>query len=372
MGTQLLLALALDPTQRSCRFCAQRASYCEQALEDLHLATDTSYNVRLMAMLASDTIGGSVAVQSLSLQVGQQQAVLLPDGVLCGMRLTLVLTLVLQSEVPAQRHFVVIARDPLHPRQIACSPDMTEISCRQATAYFVVDYQVDNCVASVTGRSALPDPPPPLDQQRSYVHYYYRALVSTEDVSLRSQMQQLSLCGESWLQLYENSHLPLYCDADQALFVALKPWHQAALYTTAHWLSGQRDTEIYTSLERLASVCEVRHDPLPYLSNLSALAMARGVPEEALDWLMLCEWATTNRAQVVTEVNVTLPTYFYRQWEWYFSPFVYVIYFNDAWMGAKSAALVALIVLTGVVALAALAFTLKLIGRTLRVRYHLL
>lgn len=360
-GDQLEIQLLLDSTQRSCRFCSQQASYCSQAMEDLHLATDTTYNLRLMAL--SET--GSAVSQSFSLATGTPSIVFSVPALECGRRLRLVFTLVVQSEVPTQRHFLLIARDPLRPRQIACSQTISDLSCRQAPLYFTVDYTVNNCIASVAGSSPLP--PKPQSPGLSYVHYYYEAVAMNDSVQRRA-LEALSLCGESWLSLYERAHLSLYCDQDQSLFVALKPWYQAALYTTAHWLSGRRDVQV--TLERLEALCEARDEALPYLFNLSK-SLQHGAAPEALDWLTLCEWTTLGEPNAAAhEVNATLPPYFMRQWDWYFSPFMYVIYFNDPWMGAKSAALLSLIVVTGVVALAGAAYTVGRIIRTLRFRYQ--
>jgi hypothetical protein len=371
MGAQLRLTLALDPLQRSCRFCTQQQSYCTQtygtanSTTGLHLADDTSYNVRVISLADDNT-----ASQSLLLPVGQLAVSVATPGQRCGAQLSLVVQAILTAEAPTHRDFLVQARDPDAPLLVNCSQTLSDLSCRLAPAFYRVAYRVDNCVASQQGSSPLPPVPA---RPHSYVQQYYEAVAMRDDET-RDALRALTLCGESWLALFERARLEIYCDAQQAVFVALKPWYRAALVTAAAWRSGRRDLAVWQALEQLERLCVVRDEPLEYLSNWT-IALARDLaplPTEDGDWATLCEWAQQAAPRgplVELHTNVTLPWYWTHETDWYFAPFLYVIYYNDPWMGVKAAALVALFVLSGAVVITGLCYVVFVIWRHQRQRY---
>jgi hypothetical protein len=371
LGTQLRLTFALDPQQRSCRLCTVQQSYCQASFgpanstDRLHLASDTSYNVRVVSLGDDDS---SAVSHSLLLPPGQNALTLAVPGQRCGQPLQLVVQAILTVESPAQRDIFVQAREPAHQLLRNCSQTLSDLACRLAPQFYYVAYRVQNCVASQRGSAPLP---PVLVTQRSYTHQYYEA-VAMRDTETRDALRALSLCGESWLALYERARLEIYCDADQALFVAPKPWYRAALATTAAWRSGRRDMAVALALEQLERLCVARDEVLPYIVNWSA-ALLTPLPDDSGDWATLCEWSrAVDGPPVELHTNVTLPWYWARRADWYFAPFVYVIYYNDPWMGVKAGALVALFVVSGAVALTGLCYVVFQIWRHNAARYRVI
>lgn len=357
LGRALRFTVEPDATQASCRFCQIAARYCTQrydgnlstAAGQLHLAHDTQYNLRIIALRGNETSG------ALSLALApRQQEIVVPTaqlgGPLCGARLRAVVLGYVTAEAPLVRDFQATARGADN-ESIQCSRAATgaDLSCRLAPSYFVLSYALDNCVDW-----GAPAPLQAAPYTHSFVHYYTAGV---------GDAAALTLCGERWDSLYARARLELYCDADVALFVALRPWHRAALVTTAAWLSGARDLAVWRALDALEQYCEARDDLLPHWANVTS-----GLPsDEADDWEALCA-----RQNVSSRENVTVPAYFYRAGEWYFGAFRPLIYFQDARMPAKSAALVAFVLACVLSLVLGVVCTVAYIWHRLRRQYTVL
>lgn len=372
LGSQLRFTVVPDPGQVSCRFC-QRLNLCSQTFgntSDLHLTYDTRYNIRIVSVdqLPDSVVGLSVAVpqppspeaEAIVWVSGEQLGL----AQLCGQRRRLVVMLYMTAEAPAVRDFQVQAWDPATLATVPCStaPTMADLTCRTTAQYYVLDYTATNCLDD--GAPLVLTPPSATEV--SYVGYYYEAVAMSAPEALPS----LRLCGETWLSLYQRCRLEVYCDADQALFIALKPWYQAALYATAAWQNGRRDSALWQALEELEQYCEARDLVLDLLVNLSqTLAPSPHQREaEAADWALLCEWARVETNQSHVTDNVTLPFYFYHHRDWYFDTFRHIVYYNDPQMAVKSALLVTLAVVSLTVVLLATAWTVRRVWQTVRLR----
>lgn len=375
VGSRLYLTVAPDASQTSCRFC-DRLGYCTQSLGNesaLHLAYDTRYNIRVVSVDQPGAyVSLSIAVppsnnttptsESLAQSVTIEGAQLgLPQ--LCGQKRRLVVMLFMTTEAPVVRDFLVTAWDPSSWDSIPCSaaPTGADLACTVAPAYYVLDYEVTNCADWVA-----PTPlavPTTTNPGPTYVNYYYEAVAMHADGAL----PQLRICGESWLSLYTRCRLETYCDADNVLFIGMKPWYQAVLYATAAWQNGRRDEAVWQALQELEQYCEARDMVLDLFVNMSLSLAPSDTATLQSDWAVLCDWASQNNESLV-HTNITLPFYFYHHTDWYFDTFKHVIYYNDPQMPLKSALLVAFASLAALFITGAFAWTVWYVWKTVRLR----
>lgn len=370
----LQLTVRPDASQRSCRFCAVSSAYCTTPFganapneTALHLAYDTSYNIKLISRDArGNTVAFTIALprgtNAVSIDGELLAAYAARGGAqgtgaadLCGKTYRLTLLAIMRTEAPAPRDFLVVARDAAAPLALPCSADPTraDISCRVAPAYYYLDYAVQNCLSGGDGAAAAP---PALLSHHSLYYYYYEAVAMRNSDALPA----LVMCGESWESIYARARLELYCGGDVELYVTLLPWYSTALVTMAAWQNGRRDAPLWAALEVLEQYCAVRD--LLVLGDLWANTSA-AMLDPASEWLVeravLCEWAALAAQESNTSAgtqNVTLPFYYYNSRAWYFRAFLYMFYF-DAAMPAKSAAAVAFFVAVGLTVLFGIAFT---------------
>jgi hypothetical protein len=274
----------------------------------------------------------------------------------------MVVLVYMTAEAPAVRDFLVTAWDPSTGATMACSADaaMADVSCRVAPTYHVVEYAVTNCLDAA---DTLPPQTLPTSVISYVTHYYEAVARQSPDAALAA----LTLCGETWLSLYRRARLELYCDADQVLFIAVKPWYRAALYATAAWLSGRRDEPVWRALQQLEQYCEARDMVLDLFVNVSAELEPLDDATEALDWQVLCDWAQQSNESQVTH-NVTLPFYFYHHSDWYFAAFRSIIYYNDAKMPVKASLIVSLVSVCAFGLLVALTLTVRHVWLSARLR----
>jgi hypothetical protein len=339
LATRLNLRVEPDSSQSSCRFCGIATRYCTTPFgngSDLHLAYDTSYNLRLISV---DGLNRSVSGLSVALPATSGGSVSIERSrQVCGTTYRLVLLVVMQSEAPLVRDFLLIASASA-TRNLPCSaePSQADLSCRLAPTYYYVDYTVGNCV------TAGPSPLVPPTRTHTYVYYYQELFM----------LEEGSLCGERWVSIYRRTHLETYCKGDNTPYIRLKPWYEAALRAVAAWSDGRRDTSVWLALETLEQYCEVRELVLPLFTNMTLLLGGGDDKAVERDWALLCEGDGTS-----SQDNVTLPFYFYHHGAWYFESFKYLIYFDEA-MPLKTGLFVAFCVLSGLCVLAGTLLTLR-------------
>jgi hypothetical protein len=354
LATQLQLHVLPDSSQSSCRFCRISPSYCNTPFgngTNLHLAYDTSYNMRVITLDAQN-----LTLTSLSIAVPPPSSSLVLERPyqICGNTYRLVLMVIMEAEAPLVRDFLLIARDSSTSATLPCSiqPSQADITCSITRNYFYLDYQVSNCVSSGLQGRISPQ------SDHSFVHYYYEAIVRGD-----SSILQGNLCGESWLSIYRRAGLEKYCDPDNMVYIEMKPWYRAALQAIAAWANGRRDTPVWLVLEGLEKYCLGREVVLDLFHNMTLLLGDADNRDVEADWALLCEGSI-----VENHANITLPFYFYHYREWYFESFRFLIYY-DEWMPAKSVLLVAFIILSGLVISGAISLTTVLVGRSLRQKY---
>jgi len=363
MGSQLQLQVQVDPSQSSCRFCRISPTYCTTPYgnaSNLHMAYDTSYNFRLITLDGENRTLTSLSVASLP---SNGAALTLERHTqICGETYRIILLLMMTAEAPLVRDFLLIARDTslLLIPSLPCStdPSQADLSCRVADAYFYLDYRVENCVSSSPSSTSLPPA-----GGKTFVYYYYQVIVRGEPFLMD---KDLTLCREGWISIYRRVYLERYCDADNRVYIAMKPWYRAALYAIAAWSNGRRDTSVWLALETLEKYCVAREVVLDLFHNLSLLVGEPSDKSLSEDWALLCNWSVENTSFHIHE-NVTLPFYYYHYRDWYFENFKYLVYY-DAQMPLKSGLIVAFLTLCAVFSMGAGIYTVAFIIRT-RLQY---
>jgi len=354
LGRQLTLGLALDPSQSSCRFCAYSPAFCTTPYgnsSSLHLARDTSFNVKLMTLTPQNaTLVANFRLPQGVTQLGVDATSLLPydkrdDASLCGNHYRLVVLLLITAEAPALRDFLAIAGDDQTMASVPCSADVglsqSDLSCRLAPRFFYLDVALSNCIRSLPATASPPAP------TQSYSIVYWRAHPEAWPPLTPS------LCDETWPSLLERLHPEDYlCDTQNALYIRPLPFYDAAMTAIATWLNAggaTADGDVLWLLDTLERHCGASQTGTvsleqTILANASARLRARLQSPSDVD----CEALTPSR-------DIALPYYVAHFDEWQMHAFKYVVYFDEA-MPIKSALLLSLIII------AALLATLLMVG----------
>jgi hypothetical protein len=362
----LTVSVTPDSSQRSCRFCTQSMLGCFTPFDRnhtddenvLHLAYDTTFNIRIMTLDAQNhtstvlvALPETLALDPVAIDCTHFGSNGCP---LCGQTLRLIVNVIMRSESPYVRDFVLVARQ-WNTQFINCSSDPTQadLSCRVAPRYFYLQYPVVNCLTS--------GPVPPLaaaSLHHSFYYYYYEAVA----MGNAEVLANATLCGESWLSIYTRSRLYIYCNADVSRYLTLLPWYSSALVTIAAWTNGRRDTAIWIALHQLEQYCALRDLPIPYWLNVS-VPLNDQRSNWQLDQTTLCEWVQLEN--INTLGNVTLPLYYtYAESNaWFFQPFRMWLYFNDPVMQTKSILLITFFIVSGLIALGFIGGTVYVMWR---------
>lgn len=293
----------LNQTTRSCRLCHISPSYCNTTIAP-YLARDAGYNLKVVTVKNHES---PVAV-SYKLRNTTTTTKLYMEP-LCGTHQRWIIMSIVTIDMPIQRDFVTIASDS-SSRLIPCNRDtsITDLSCSLTPYYFQVQYSITNCLTENTSVNEYEG------SQTSYtpLYYFYEHDLIPEDYTL---------CGETWLSIYERSRLDLWCDFDLPLYIKTKTWYFAALLTTAAYMNGRRDPTVWLALETLERTCASRESDIPLEETVFRdMAEALFVDFPTYDTETICRWIGH-----VDSNDIIRPVYLEYYREWYFTLYQYIV-----------------------------------------------
>jgi hypothetical protein len=328
MGERLSFSVAMPQQFFSCRLCEISPSYCttpnNSTKSGLRLATDTQYNFKVITLPSNNGTPTSTGYSLVGGGGGTTPTISIQRDGMCGNTHQMVIQVIISIDRPIERDFWLVAYQLEHPQSIPCiTGGLSDLSCRTAGTYYFVQYDMKNCLSM--GEAVAADFP---TTHFTPMYYYYEAVVMGNVGILGDS--SATLCGETWLSIYERARLHEYCNFYNPLYVKPKAWYEAALLITSAWLNGNRGVDVFVGLEALESTCSRREAEVLYEETIFT-NITQWLEEEdpTYDKVAVCEWI--NMAGLNTQQsNITLPFFAtHNVREGFLALFLYLVEPND-------------------------------------------
>ena len=342
-----------------CAMCQIDTNYCNTTPVrpgNLRLNTDYASNAFILAIPSGTPFPRNIDAEPYQFQLNQPGPTTLQKNSLmwqqrpvdCSQSIALVIQPILSVEQPLTHDIFAMVSEMDQEHSLPCTNNSQRIfdlfQCRAlGNRTLFITLEMANCVAM---RQSIPPGSPngfgvsPV--ARTSLDWYYRAI--SNQLPLGLGLDNLTLCGQNWLQLLKMSQMTYYCSRKAPLYLLPKAWYQLALEVIAARLNlaiavyPVPRLALEESLDALESACLERDTLLAPINATHLyplylqLVEFNGVMDDR-SRVSLCKQILLSLDTVLSEAErVFLPVYMQFYNEWFFYPFNYLVLYSNGHM----------------------------------------